>query len=90
VKYSHENISELILYHLYNLQYELYSKELESFFISWTNRVPQKSFSLVIINYNNSTNSLEMNDENMKIINKYTELGVVKKFEVTGDSEYLY
>ncbi len=44
----------------------------------------------MIINYNNSTNSLEMNDENMKIINKYTELGVVKKFEVTGDSEYLY
>src|SRR6266542_5024791 len=89
-KYSHENISELILYHLYNLQYELYSKELESFFISWTNRIPQKSFSLVIINYNNSTNSLEMNDENMKIIKKYTELGVIKKFQVTGDSEYLY
>ena len=81
VKYSHENVSELILYHLSDVRFELLPEELESFFISWTNRVPQKPFSLmVIVNYKN--NSLNTNEENMEIIKKYTKLGVIKKYKV--------
>jgi len=36
-------------------------------------------------------NSLNTNNENMKIINKYTELGVIKKFKVINfdDDEFL-
>src|SRR5256886_15524100 len=37
-KYSHENIHELVLY--YRNQSKLLPEELESFFISWTNRIP--------------------------------------------------
>ena len=38
-----------------------------------------KDYFLVV---NNDEQSLDANDENMKIIEKYTKLGVVKKFKV--------
>ncbi|RIA87716.1 hypothetical protein C1645_827388 [Glomus cerebriforme] len=79
VKYSHKNVYEIILYHVYSTRSKLLPEELESFFISWTNRVPQKLLSLIIIN--NYNNSLDINAENMKIINKYINLGVIKKFK---------
>jgi hypothetical protein len=87
VKYS-QNINELILYHLFTVQFNLLPEELESFFVNWTNRVPQKSLSLTIIY--NEENSLDKNDENIEIINKYTKLSIIKKFEVTDfdDDEY--
>ena len=81
VKYSHKNVSELILHHLFYTQSKLLPEELESFFISWTNRIPQKSLSLIIVKYNPNS-SLDTNNENMEIIKKYTELGVIKKFKV--------
>ncbi|PKB96656.1 hypothetical protein RhiirA5_506886 [Rhizophagus irregularis] len=88
VKYS-QNINELVLYHLYITQFILLPKELESFFINWSNRVPQKSLSLVIIVYLYEENtSLDKNDENIEIINKYIKLGVIKKFKVTDDYRY--
>ncbi|CAB4382243.1 unnamed protein product [Rhizophagus irregularis] len=88
VKYS-QNINELVLYHLYIAQFILLPKELESFFINWSNRVPQKSLSLVIIVYLYEENtSLDKNDENIEIINKYIKLGVIKKFKVTDDYRY--
>ena len=78
-KHSHKNVSELILYHFCDIRSKLLPEELESFFISWTNRIPQKSLSLVIVvKYQNS---LDMNNENMEIIKKYTKLGVIKKFK---------
>ncbi|GBB86751.1 hypothetical protein RclHR1_13150007 [Rhizophagus clarus] len=80
-KYS-QNVYELILYHQYDVQFELLPEELESFFISWINRKPQKSLSLVTVKYD--ANSLDTNQENIEIINKYIKLGVVKKFIVTG------
>ncbi len=49
VKFSH-NTYELTLFHSFDTQFELLPEELESFFISWTNRKPQKSLSLVIVN----------------------------------------
>ncbi|CAI2171094.1 11370_t:CDS:1 [Funneliformis geosporum] len=56
---------------------------LESFFISWTNRVPKKSFSLTFISQSCSiTTKLEVKKSIVEVIEKYKELGVVKKFEV--------
>ncbi|GES81837.1 hypothetical protein GLOIN_2v1549563 [Rhizophagus clarus] len=87
VKYS-QNIHELIFYHLFVERIKLLPEELESFFISWTNRKPQKSISLVIGNDN--SHSLAKNYENMEIIKKYIKLGFIKKFKVTNfdDVEY--
>ncbi|RIA86052.1 hypothetical protein C1645_829880 [Glomus cerebriforme] len=81
VKYSNINTYEIILYHCYNIKSKLLPEELESFFISWTNRVPQKSLSLIIIN--NDNKSLDANEDNLKIIEKYKKLGVIKRFKVT-------
>ena len=54
---------------------ELLLEDLESFFINWENRASKKSISLIFIDdYNNSL-------EYMKIIEKYKNLGVIKKFE---------
>jgi len=66
----------------------LLPEELESFFINWTNRVPLKSLSLIIVN--NDEQSLDANDENMEIIEKYIMLGVIKKFKATDfeDEEF--
>ncbi|PKK68407.1 hypothetical protein RhiirC2_851456 [Rhizophagus irregularis] len=57
---------------------------VESFFVNWTNCVPQKSLSLVIV-ICDEENSLDKNNENIEIINKYTKL------EVTDfdDDEYV-
>ncbi|RIA97861.1 hypothetical protein C1645_813579 [Glomus cerebriforme] len=79
-KYSHKNIYEIILYHQCNTQSKLSPEELADFFISWTNREPQKSLSFVIVNCDED--SLDTNAENMKIIEKYRKLGVIKRFKV--------
>ena len=83
-------LSKLILYNIFGVRSELLPEELESFFISWTNRIPQKSLSLVIVNNIYLNNSLDTNEENMKIIEKYTKLGVIKKFKVTDFNDEFY
>ncbi|RIA80896.1 hypothetical protein C1645_837877 [Glomus cerebriforme] len=85
VKYSSENICELILCNLYEIKSVLLPEELESFFVSWTKRVPQKSLSFIIIN--DIVNSLFTNYENMKIIENYIKLGVINKFRVSDDDD---
>ena len=79
VKYSPKNFYELKIYN--DSQSELLPEDLESFFVGWKNRIPKKSFSLIVIK--DSYNSLEVNEENMKIIKKYIKLGTIKKFKVT-------
>ncbi|RIA96742.1 hypothetical protein C1645_871843 [Glomus cerebriforme] len=89
VKYSHENFYEIIWsYQYYHVQLKLLPEELESFFISWMDRVPQKSLYLVTIK--NNAYSLDASDENMEIINKYIKLNVIKKFKVIdfNDNEF--
>ncbi|GBC10275.1 hypothetical protein RclHR1_00950012 [Rhizophagus clarus] len=82
-KHSHENISEIILNHQHFKQSaKLLPNELESFLINWASRVPQRLLSLVIITKDYNKMSLDKNEENMKIIKKYLELGIIKKFEV--------
>ena len=85
VKYS-QNVYELILCHYFYVPFELLPEELETFFRSWTNRVPQKSLSLIIVK--RYAVSLDTNYENMKIIEKYIELGIIRKFKVTGHIEH--
>ncbi|RIA83779.1 hypothetical protein C1645_833258 [Glomus cerebriforme] len=74
-KYSPKNFGELKIYN--RSDSELLPEDLESFFISWKNR---PSFTL-IINKKYNYISLEANKENMKIIKKYINLGIIKKFE---------
>ncbi|GBC06217.1 hypothetical protein RclHR1_00670009 [Rhizophagus clarus] len=90
VKYSHENFSELIIYHVFTTQSRLFPEELESFFISWTSRVPLKSISLIVTTNHFYETSLDKYDENMEVIRKYIQLGVIEKFEVRdlNDDEY--
>ena len=60
----------------------LVPEDLESFFMSWKNRTPSKSLSLTIIkNGWVYRSSLEMDENNMKIVEIYKNLGVIKKFE---------
>ncbi|PKC10212.1 hypothetical protein RhiirA5_414645 [Rhizophagus irregularis] len=66
---------EILVYNLYYPRSELLPEELESFFISWKNRVPQKQLSLIIFS---DKNPLFAHDENRKIIEKYTKLGIIK------------
>ncbi|GBB84832.1 hypothetical protein RclHR1_01140021 [Rhizophagus clarus] len=73
-----QNVIELILHYVSRVRTELLPEELESIFISWTNRIPQKSLSLVIVKHDKVDNSLDTNDENMEIIKKYIKLGVLK------------
>src|SRR5581483_3956868 len=80
IKYS-QNISTLTLYHLYSERLMLLPEELESFFISWANRVPQKPLSLIIIDSEDSDESL---DNYIEIIKKYIKLGIIEKFKVTN------
>ncbi|PKY30547.1 hypothetical protein RhiirB3_447689, partial [Rhizophagus irregularis] len=77
LKYS-KNIYEIILQYQFDLKFELLPSELESFFIDWKKRLPQKPLSFVIIDSEFCKNSLDKNVENMKIIETYTKLGVVK------------
>ena len=57
-------------------------EDLESFFISWKNRLPKKSLSLISLEVS-LEDSLEVDEENMKIIKKYKNLGIIK-FETGG------
>ena len=72
-KYSPKNFHELTLCPL-NSQ-SLHSKDLEEFFINWKNRTSQKSLTFNVSYY-------RLNDENMKVIEKYKKLGVVKKLKL--------
>ncbi|RIA81275.1 hypothetical protein C1645_837269 [Glomus cerebriforme] len=75
-KHSPKNFCKLKIYNCSNS--ELLLEDLESFFINWNNR---ELLTLIIIN-KYSCISLEENEENMKIIEKYKNLGIIKKFEI--------
>ena len=73
VKYS-QNIYKLILHYLDYVESELLPEELESFFISWTNRVPQKLLSLIVVTDKCFENRFVRCEENKEIIKKYIKL----------------
>ena len=80
VKYSPKYFYELKIFND-DQPSELLSEDLESFFISWKSRIPKKSLALIIIKYDHEDDGLDTNEENMKVIEKYKELGIIKKFE---------
>jgi hypothetical protein len=76
-KYSPKNFYKLrVRYYSYS---QLASEDLEDFFTNWNNRVSQRSISFI---FRGCTNSLGVKVENMEVIKKYTELGIIKKFEL--------
>ncbi|PKY40227.1 uncharacterized protein OCT59_005065 [Rhizophagus irregularis] len=76
-KYSPKNFHKLkVRYYSYS---QLVPEDLEEFFINWENRVSQRSISLV---FRGCMNSFGAKEENMGIIKKYRELGIIKKFEL--------
>ena len=83
VKHSPKNFHELKLCYSFYVESVLLSEELESIFATWANHIPQKSLSLIIIC--NSSNTLDNIDENMKIIEKYIKLGIIKEFKFIKD-----
>ncbi len=80
---SPKTFNELKIYYTFRTDSALFPKDLESFFTSWTNRVPQKSISFIINSLNK--NGLANEKENMDVIQKYIKLGVVRKFKITNN-----
>ncbi|GBC03531.1 hypothetical protein RclHR1_05180008 [Rhizophagus clarus] len=79
-KHSPKNFYGLEIFYAYKARSEIPSEELEKFFINWKNRVPQKPLSLIVIKSYDCI-SLELKGENMKIIERYIDMGVIKKFK---------
>ena len=80
-KYSPKNFYEL---RIDNTESELSSEELESFFISWRDRIPQQSLSFIIFTFDFDDFDEKINLSlyiDLRIIEKYKTLGVIKKFE---------
>ncbi|RIA81347.1 hypothetical protein C1645_837155 [Glomus cerebriforme] len=80
VKFSPRNFCELKIYYVIDARSEILPEELEKFFIDWKNRIPQKSLSFIITK-GSRAKSLEIKLENMKVIEKYKKLGIIKKFD---------
>src|SRR5581483_5106277 len=79
VKYSLKSFHEFGFSCLDHLSIDcivLLPEELESILVSWSNRIPLKPLSLFTEKYS----SLD-EKENTKIIKKYIDLGVIKKYE---------
>ncbi|GBC03530.1 hypothetical protein RclHR1_05180007 [Rhizophagus clarus] len=81
-KHSPKNFYKLEIFYAYKVSLEIPSEELEKFFLSWKSRIPQKPLSLIIIDKYSDYISLKVNDENMKIIEKYIKMGIIKKFRL--------
>ncbi|CAB4378371.1 unnamed protein product [Rhizophagus irregularis] len=76
-KYSPKNFHKLNLHHA-----KLNSKDLESFFISWKDRVSKRPFSFIF-----DGDGIVINNKIKKLIRKYKALDVINKFEEDEDPE---
>ncbi|GBC40939.1 uncharacterized protein OCT59_029350 [Rhizophagus irregularis] len=65
---------------------KLLSEELDSFFINWSKRVPYFPIT-IIINRFHHTKSLDTEEENLNIIDKYIRSKVIKKFIVSIEKD---
>jgi hypothetical protein len=90
IEKSPKNFCELKLKLSYNIDKQslLTPEELELFLKSWKNRIPQKQLSLVLTGYNKNTTFIN-NEENMKVIEKYSKLGTIKLVNKIGKCKYL-
>jgi hypothetical protein len=88
-KHSPNNFCELKLYNV-SCTHIISPGDLESFFINWRNRMPTKILTLTIIREDYEDYVLYYlhdNEENMKIIEKYVNLGIIKLNIVTYKEE---
>ncbi|PKC15036.1 hypothetical protein RhiirA5_408713 [Rhizophagus irregularis] len=76
-KYSPKNFHKLNLHHA-----KLNSKDLESFFMSWKDRVSKRPFSFIF-----DGDGIVINNKIKKLIRKYKALDVINKFEEDEDPE---
>jgi hypothetical protein len=72
--HSPNNFHELKIYNYSDS--EVFSEDLESFFINWKNRTPKKQLSLMT--FIDLHRRLDSYEENMKIIDKYESLNIIK------------
>jgi len=79
-KYSPKNFYELKVSN--ESPSELTPEDLESFFISWGNRIPQKSLTWII-----DEGGFGYDEGNIATIEKYKRLGIIKKFEIKKFNE---
>ncbi len=77
-KYSPKKFYELKIHFRWRFESEFFSEELEPAFISWANRIPQKSLVIII----EGIIASEVKKESMETIEKFKKLGVIKKFEI--------
>ncbi|CAB4387422.1 unnamed protein product [Rhizophagus irregularis] len=86
VNYSPNNFCELKIYYSSNSDF-VSPVDLESFFISWKNRIPKKLLRLII----NKNNNIDVNEVNKKIAEKYENLGTIKfSIEALYDDDVFY
>ncbi len=90
VKHSPKKFHELKIFFNGPVKPELFSEELDPIFQSWANRLPQKSLSITIEGDFMASESRGVKKESMKVIEKFKELGVIKKFKVIDVDEHLY
>ncbi|PKC58276.1 hypothetical protein RhiirA1_471214, partial [Rhizophagus irregularis] len=76
--HSSNNFCELKLYNIsYPNSGSVSPEDLESFIINWKNRTSKKLLCIIIIESYGGRSSL-LNEENMMIIKKYENLGIIK------------
>jgi len=86
VKCSPKNVCELKLVYVYDslLRSQLLPNHLESFLISWKNRIPKKPLSMTVPTLLSDPNFLMTSVarvfEDVEIAEKYIELGVIKEY----------
>ncbi len=80
VNYSPKNFCELKFFKEFDSK--LTPEDLEEFFINWKSRTPQKSLLLTLMKDYHHGNNLVKNKENMKVIENYKKLGVIKNFGI--------
>ncbi|RIA94918.1 hypothetical protein C1645_873159 [Glomus cerebriforme] len=74
-EFSPKSFHELRLYNY--AKSHISSKDLDSFFISWTKRIPQKSITFICLNVFD-----DLEKKNMKVIEKYKKLRVIKNAKI--------
>ncbi|GBB90421.1 hypothetical protein RclHR1_17380003 [Rhizophagus clarus] len=75
--HASNNFCELKIYNSSNSAF-ISPEDLELFFVSWKDRTPKKLLTLIGINCFHYTYNSLVNEENMNIIKKYENLGIIK------------
>ncbi|UZO00764.1 uncharacterized protein OCT59_011883 [Rhizophagus irregularis] len=86
IKYSQKNFYKLKINN--DSPSELSPNDLETFFIEWKNKKPNIIFTL--ITNKNNYNGLDLDENNIRIIKKYEDLGIVRTKEFCDEEDEDY